>query len=372
MRMLRLWLGFGLTHFMDSRGRYTFHHFNMLRRELNYKTVAEMLDDVRKSQSFVLLSCDVDGRILKDQRFFTSSRPHQKYNDGLTCFFSPLWHQWNGDDGEVLNGSINQGRKNETGVAESVAGSDCIYNNTLDNNTPTGGTAEAVKALAASGLGSRKSGGGELAEGALTVEQMEAAEKEEMAQRVAHARKYFRGLEGNVDAQQREPIEHILWRLKLPRKAEKGRPTGYGLTEEQAQVALHIMLDRELAVHFARDKQFMAPDRVQQPERRIYQVTNYVKRYSSEMMARSVRAMRRQWADHERREARRAQEAMLQNRPISPYEWQRPDGTRQYQDPYDGVLNIPPTAPARPSDTASWNRWTDSWYEEPPTTSTIA
>lgn len=344
LKLLHLWIGYKMTRFMDSQGRYTFHSFNQLRQQLGYKTVQQMLDDLARSRSFVLLSCDIDASLLKDQNFFAPSRPDREYPNRITAFFSPLWHEWTQTDGEPLEGSMadcrNWSRK-----------CDGIDNNALDNNTLTGGTAGAVEAGLSASV-NRES---------LSLEEVEALEREEVLQAITQAKTYFRGLVRNQDARQREPIEFITWKLQQPLNAPRGKVKGYGLTAEEAYEVLEIMIDKELAPHFARDKSFNSPSKVAKPENRIYQVTAYVKHYSTDMMARSVKKWKKRLADRHRDASRREAEKVRQNRPLSPHEWQDTDGQRWMEDAKGNRISIPSDAPPRPTDIAIWNFISNSW-----------
>lgn len=55
---------------------------------------------------------------------------------------------------------------------------------------------------------------------------------------------------------------------------------------------------------------------------------------------------------------------IINNRPVSPYEWQDPSTSqRYYQDPNNGIVCIPPDAPPRPSDDVSWHVNKQVWYK---------
>lgn len=344
MKLLHLWIGYKMTRFMDSQGRYTFHSFNQLRQQLGYKTVQMMFDDLRRSRSFVLLSCDIDPAVLKDQNFFAAQRPGREYPDNITAFFSPLWHELTEADGEPLEGSMAECRV----CSRKCDGKD---NNALDNNTLTGGTADAVEAGRSASV-NRES---------LTLQEVEALEREEVLEAIARAKTYFRGLVRNPDARQREPIDFITWKLQQPQNAPRGKVKGYGLTLEEAYEVLDIMIDKELAPHFARDKSFNSPAKVAKPENHIYQVTPYVKNYSSDMMARAFKKWKKRLADRHRDASRREAEKVRQNRPISPHEWQDSDGMRWMEDHKGNLISIPAEAPPRPSVDSIWNFISNSW-----------
>lgn len=70
MRMLRLWLGVEFRSLMDKEGRYPEHNFYELSRLLSYRSVQLFLDDIRKSDCFIMLC-------------------NSKEGDSFVC--SPLW-----------------------------------------------------------------------------------------------------------------------------------------------------------------------------------------------------------------------------------------------------------------------------------------
>ena len=347
LKLLRLWTGYGLTQYMDAQGRYTFHSFSQLQRLLGFRSIQQMIDYICRSKSFVLLSCDINSSCLRNKPLFSSSRPQRELPNRLTAFFSPVWHELEKEDGKPLDGSIAE-------CSNSCSSCNANYNNTLDNKNLTGSTAGAVEAVVpASGQ-----------EGPMSISDIEAQQKRELLQAIAHAKAYFRGLIQNAQAAQREPMEMLLYRFQQPLTPEKGQSKGFGLTPEQAHELLLLMIDRELAPHFARDRQFMSPNRIKDPTQRIYQVKNYIKKYSTDMATRSYRQWLKQNAEKERAAAQLATQQRRQNRPISPHEWQEPDGSRYYDDPADGLMLIPNDAPPRPSENAHWNKFVSLWVDQ--------
>lgn len=341
LKLMRLWTGYQLTCYMDSLGRYTFHSFNQLRQQLGYKTIQLMLNDVRCSQSFVLISADIDPASLKETKIFAQRRPNQEYANHITAFFSPLWHKWSEADGTPLDGSIHDCR---------IWSRKCDHNdnNALDNNNPTGSTADAE----------------DIAQ-AMSLEQIEELEREEVVQNIQSAKLYFRTLIHNPDARQREPIEYLIWRFTQPEHPSPGKAKGFGLTPQQAYEVLTILIDKELAPHFARDQKFMAPQKVMNPAGRIYQVMAYVKRYSNRMQERAFK----QWKSHaeecNQRALCRLAEQERDNHPLSPHEWTDTNGIRWYESASGKKHRIEEEAPPRPSATSVWNFISNSWTYPP-------
>ena len=358
-KLLRLWVGYGLTQYMDKEGRYTFHSFNQLRQLLGYKTIELMIDDLRRCQSFVLLSCDIDVSLLREFNSMTPSRPARELPGGLTCFYSPLWHALLETDGKPLSGSIPESRKNSRKC-------DDIYNNTIDNNIPSGGTASAVAAGEAAarqdGTGPTHNGHQEEYE-TLTVEELEALAAQELDLKRDEVRAYFRGLVKSTDSFQHHPISYLMKWLQRPTKYIPGKPKGFGLTAEEAQEVLEQMIQTELAEHFANDQHFWEPSKVNNPESRIFQVTRYIEKYSATLVNRSVNRWRKQQQADESLKARRLESAIRKNRPLSPYEWQDPEGKRWMEGLRGRVTQIQADAPPRPSERAQWNYIDNCWIE---------
>lgn len=352
MKLLRLWTGYNLTQYMDRVGRYTFHSFNHLRVALGFTSMPDMLDTIRKSQSFILLGCDIDVTLLNEHTLFTPSRPNRDNYGGMTAFYSPVWKRWDQSDGIPLSGSMSrcqesdcESQKISQKIGQNPDGID--NNNILDNNIPPVGRAGALDAdESASGL---------------SVEDIEEINRQEMAQQERDVRQYFRQLAQSEDPLQHQPIELLSWRLQQPENPPRGKAKGYGLTADQALEVIEILIDYELAPYFVRNRSFMSPRNVEHPERRIYQVTNFVKGYCSDKLKRSYTRWKRRAAERERRSALRQEDAIRRNRPLSPYEWMDPEGVRWMDDSHGNEMRIEPEAPPRPSADAVWNYVSDSW-----------
>lgn len=355
-KLLRLWLGYGYTQYMDAKGRYTFHSFSRLRQVLGFRTMQDMFDSIRRCKSFVLVSCDIDTSLLRGKQLFSHTRPEKEFPNRLTAFYCTQWHQWSKEEGTPLDGSSSEYCKCDCKCNDN----NNIFNN---NNNLTGGTAGAVEAVqpASVGSGAKAVVPASGQEVPMSINDIEAEQKRELLHAIAHAKAYFRGLIQNAQAAQREPMEMLLYRFQQPLTPEKGQAKGFGLTPEQAHDLLLLMIDKELAPHFARDRQFMSPNRIKDPSQRIYQVKNYIKKYSTDMATRSYRQWLKQNAEKERAAAQLATQQRRQQRPISPHEWQEPDGSRYYDDPADGLMLIPADAPPRPSAEAHWNKFTKQW-----------
>lgn len=209
LKLLRLWTGYGLTQYMDAQGRYTFHSFSQLQRLLGFRSIQQMIDYICRSKSFVLLSCDINSSFLRNKPLFSSSRPQRELPNRLTAFFSPVWHEWEKEDGKPLDGSIAE-------CSNSCSSCNDNYNNTLDNKNLTGGTAGAVEAVqpASVGSGAKAVVPASGQEVPMSISDIEAQQKRALLQAIAHAKAYFRGLIQNAQAAQREPMEMLLYRFQ--------------------------------------------------------------------------------------------------------------------------------------------------------------
>lgn len=107
----------------------------------------------------------------------------------------------------------------------------------------------------------------------------------------------------------------------------------------------------------------MSPSRVAHPEQRVYQVSTYMKAYCADKVIRSVNRWRKQQQADESLKARRLESAIRKNRPLSPYEWQDPEGKRWMEGLRGRVTQIQPDAPPRPSERAQWNYIDNCWIE---------
>ncbi len=103
-KLFQLYIGYRLQDYMDKEGRYPKCFFTLIKRELGYKTTDQLIDDVRRSQSFLLMGND----------------PHCP---DFIC--TPIWYA------EITNSGIFDA----IFPSKSCGNSYNIYNNTLPGGT---------------------------------------------------------------------------------------------------------------------------------------------------------------------------------------------------------------------------------------------
>ena len=313
-KLLRLYLGYEFTDLMDPFGRYPPYHFNEIRRRLCLKTTGKLLDDIRSCRSFYISGSD-DGDI--------------------RSISSPLWHKYDSADGCLLDGSFSEG------VAESVAESDVLIHN-IDNTTVGYSDESAL---------SGKSN---------AAKDWCLAERDQVAARHLVA-DYFDRLEQSSDLSQRSVIDLMLRQCMAAKDAE-----GKALTEAEAADLMHLMISTQLVPYFAHRQDFFSPTYMAHPERRVYWLTAFVKRYLKQHLSRALKLWHRRRQVIERIALDQHLDTIRSVRPLSPHEWMEPEGRRFYLDPSDGVTAIPPDMPPRPSPDAIINPHTKQWVEQNP------
>ena len=123
-----------------------------------------------------------------------------------------------------------------------------------------------------------------------------------------------------------------------------------GVPREEACADVVYLVDELLIPHFIAQERFVR----MKHSGRLAWLRNLLKSaHGKELMRKAAEAGR------QRRALKKQQaqaEVILNNRPLSPYEWTDPEsGTRFYEDAIEGRVTIPADAPPRPSDSAFWN-----------------
>lgn len=135
---------------------------------------------------------------------------------------------------------------------------------------------------------------------------------------------------------------------------------GRNYTRPRALQTLVILVNRFLIPHFDSNPRF---DKSTHTGRIIW-LKNLMKTSRGQAMLEQAAARMGQEVEKELEEKRRTRRAF---RPISPAEWKAPDsGTRYYDDPIDGKVEIPGDAPPRPTETAIWNVLSHEWIDTAP------
>lgn len=129
-----------------------------------------------------------------------------------------------------------------------------------------------------------------------------------------------------------------------------------GVPREEACIDVVYLVNELLIPHFVAQEKFLK----MKHNGRLAWLKNLLKSaHGKELMKRAAVSGRQRRALKQQKEQT---ELILNNRPLSPYEWTEPkSGIRFYEDELEGRLMIPADAPPRPSDTAFWNVIQKSW-----------
>ena len=129
-----------------------------------------------------------------------------------------------------------------------------------------------------------------------------------------------------------------------------------GVPREEACIDVVYLVNELLIPHFVAQEKFLK----MKHNGRLAWLKNLLKSaHGKELMKRAAVSGRQRRALKQQKEQT---ELILNNRPLSPYEWTEPkSGIRFYEDEQEGRLMIPADAPPRPSDTAFWNVIQKSW-----------
>ena len=129
-----------------------------------------------------------------------------------------------------------------------------------------------------------------------------------------------------------------------------------GVPREEACADVVYLVDELLIPHFVAQERFVR----MKHSGRLAWLRNLLKTaHGKELMRKAAEAGR------QRRALKKQQaqaEVILNNRPLSPYEWTDPEsGTRFYEDAIEERVTIPAGAPPRPNDQSFWNVIKKSW-----------
>lgn len=153
-------------------------------------------------------------------------------------------------------------------------------------------------------------------------------------------RKFFHEINTNP-AEKAEMLEPL---IRFFQEQEAGVP------REEACTDVVYLVDELLIPHFIAQERFVR----MKHSGRLAWLRNLLKSaHGKELMRKAAEAGRQRRA---LKQQQAQAEVMLNNRPLSPYEWTDPEsGTRFYEDAIEGRVTIPADAPPRPSDAAFWN-----------------
>ena len=129
-----------------------------------------------------------------------------------------------------------------------------------------------------------------------------------------------------------------------------------GVPREEACADVVYLVDELLIPHFIAQERFVR----MKHSGRLAWLRNLLKSaHGKELMRKAAEAGRQRRA---LKQQQAQAEVMLNNRPLSPYEWTDPESdTRFYEDAIEGRVTIPADAPPRPNDQSFWNVIKKSW-----------
>lgn len=319
IKLLKLWLGYETRDLMDELGRYPAQSFNELRRRFTYSSTAKFLDSVRQCRSFFAVGLE---------------------NGTITHIFSPVFHLYEESDGYLIfSGTESQDCAHNCDVSIS----ENIYINT------TVGNAEAF------------SPGGEGGGLAVKGEGLKGVDNKKVRQGIV--RDYFKWMETMGDGGHKAFIADIKNRICNPRNKKGEIVEDLKLTVQQGDEVYRILTDRVLTDYLSRKDPFFRDDYLAHPEKRIYWMTNLMKRYGFGFLKDARNLWQRQHVDIEAAAASKLQEAERKYRPVSEFEWMDADGTRWFEDRLGKALTIPADAPPRPSLTSTYIQFKKEWRE---------
>jgi len=362
IKLLRLWLGYDFINLMDQLGIFRSTDFNTIRKMLGFANIQVMLEEIIKSKSFFLLGISLDK---------------------VDAFYSPIWHEYSPEDGQLLNASISQ---------ENSQAFDCSKKYIIKNIYPTGGNSveliresihekESTNNRGLQGghpLSDNENstnfrglqGGRPLSEND-NPEQPISDYETSLAQRDHErmykrriVREYFQWCEKQTDDDHVAMIDDIKRRIQKPRNHKGEVIKEMILSDAETDEVWNVLIDTQLVPNFADREKFFKTEYMHHPEKRVWWMKAFFSKFASQMLITARKNWSRRKLEIVQSEANAQKEAEMLNRPISPYEWQDPQGARWYITPKGERQPIPAEAEPRPSETSTFNyikgQWTDS------------
>lgn len=229
LKLTRLWLGYEFTDLMDEFGRIPRPLFNETRRRLGYNFWGLLLDDIKRSRSFYIVGGS---------------------EENITAIFSPLWHAYEKNDGNLLAGSLSEDESNFESKNETLLyTSNNIYN-------PNGVTAEAVSFD-------------------------EGSDQRDVFARRNIIRNYFTWLTQQTDLDHKTLVEDIRYHLQHAIGKNGKVMKEYSIRDEEVSDAYKLFVEKFMIPYFSRRQDFFKTDYMSHPEKRIYWLRNFFKRSMS-------------------------------------------------------------------------------------------
>ena len=166
-----------------------------------------------------------------------------------------------------------------------------------------------------------------------------------------------------TDTDHRSVMDDVMRRICHPTDRSGHVVKSMELTAEQGVEVWEVMVSAVLVPYFAARDDFFRPIYVGHPEKRIWWMRNFFKRYSAGYIRRAREVWKRRRIDIEAAAAADAVEQQRRRRPRCEWEWEDDDGVRWYKTPQGTIQQIPSDAPTRPSDCSTFNYIIRQWQE---------
>lgn len=302
LKLFRLFIGFEFVHQMDAEGRYPLENFSFIRQRLKYRTGAEFLADVLRSQSFEVL-----GNNPKAPDFICS----------------PVWYAEKAHPAD-------EAAKTHAKIAAIV-----INNN---NYSPEGTSGED------------------------SVEKMELADmKRDQQDRQRVVKAYFQWVMQQSDGKYIELLKRLRQLIQYPGNARFGADPSRPLNEAECRQVLTVLCDQVFPSYFKNRERFFDERFMKNCDERFYWVHYLVKNYGNKFVLQALTLWSRKRTALSVQSNLRQEEEERKHRPLSPFEWMTPQGQRFYLDRHQQPHAIPADAAPRPAEGAEYNRIRQAW-----------
>lgn len=314
-KLMKLWLGYEFTDLMDAKGRIPVYNFNEVRRRLGFTDFYKFFEILIKSNSFMMTG---------------------KNEDDVRFIYSVVWHSYEKDDGDILKGSYTQSASQDFSQDFDGLNNKTIVNPTGGNGTPFSCEEEALK-------------NDPVAEIDRTVHKRKQIVKD-----------YFLWVREQADGDHASLMSDIRYALKTPRDKQGNIIEDKVLGEEEADMALEILLTEVMPQTFYTRDDFFKESYMKNPAARLWWMRGFFRKYARKQYARTRYLLEKRIKDITVERIRQEQQDERSNHPLSPFEWMSADGTRKYD--YKGcVYTIPKDAPTRTDENRFYSNMIKKW-----------
>lgn len=378
--VLKIWMGFDVNNVVQQSGLYRCADFNRLAERLGYKKqIPVLIDLIVKSGGFTVGLCDRSDRNrygvlwIASPLFFDERELEQcatKRSEAGTLPLEPMLMSsqqvdsmyygglWDFTPGNTPNSGLYDSILNYTGANNIVlsgrrplrpaapSGSGGAFSN--DDDSPKGydndncSSQKVIVGEAASSSASSSSKKSFTMPPAKFREQEVDRFIEEIRRSEVHG-KIFVNLRLSLVKPMKNGIEQ--------RNVEH-------FTDEQAREIIRVLMYDHVKPYFMEQQDFFRYTSM--TSRKAWLQNLLYSRFGQKLMAAARKTCKARWNRNKRRQEAETAANVRNNHPLSPFEWME-DNTRYYDDPEEGIISIPSEAPARPSSTAIWNKFSNSW-----------